>query len=172
MFEADSHIFTSAPSVPRVLKLKEFWPAFGGDHRGTLRGGGGGSQPKTPSDPPSPPSKTSLPCPLSECTCSPATPFHPHERGKWGAVLRMPCVVQGTLKDFLHENIQDPVLEYYREKMLARTVKYIGRGGRRRAPVSSGVCVPAARVRVVRGTRCAAGLGAAGQRVERRMRGP
>ena len=52
MFEADSRTAASAPSVPRGLKLKIFWPAFGRDHRG-----GGGSQPNRPppSDPPSPP---------------------------------------------------------------------------------------------------------------------
>ena len=46
MFEADSQNFASAPSVPRRFKLQNSWPAFGGDHRGTL--GGGGSQPKPP----------------------------------------------------------------------------------------------------------------------------
>ena len=35
MFEADSHNFALVPSVPRGLKLKIFWPAFDGDHRGT-----------------------------------------------------------------------------------------------------------------------------------------
>eukprot|EP00667_Euglena_gracilis_P005871 EG_transcript_5911 len=43
----------------------------------------------------------------------------------------------GTLKEMLRQNISDPLFEYYRERMLARSVKYIGRGGRRRAPVSS-----------------------------------
>ena len=36
MFEADSQHFASAPSVPRGFKRKEFWPAFGGDHRGSI----------------------------------------------------------------------------------------------------------------------------------------
>ena len=40
MFEADCQNFASAPSVPRGLKLQKFWPAFGGDRRGTLGGGG------------------------------------------------------------------------------------------------------------------------------------
>ena len=50
MFEADSQHFASAP---RGFLLKNFWPAFGGDHRETP--GGGGSQPTPPpfSDPPS-----------------------------------------------------------------------------------------------------------------------
>ena len=57
MFEADSQNFASVPLAPRRFKLKNFWPTFGGDHRGTLEGGG--SQPNplplTPSDPPPPP---------------------------------------------------------------------------------------------------------------------
>ena len=32
--------FAAAPSVPRGFKLHIFWPAIGGDHRGTLGGGG------------------------------------------------------------------------------------------------------------------------------------
>ena len=47
MFEADSQNFSS---VPRGFTLKIFWPAFGGDHRGTLGGGRGPSQ--TPLPPP------------------------------------------------------------------------------------------------------------------------
>ena len=58
MFEADSQNFASAPSVPRGFKLKDIWPTFGRDHRGTL--GGGGSQ-LTPSPPP--PSTTPTPRP-------------------------------------------------------------------------------------------------------------
>ena len=54
MFEADSQISASVPSVPRGFRLQNlwspygphFWPAFGGDHRGTI--GGGGSQPTPP----------------------------------------------------------------------------------------------------------------------------
>ena len=57
MFEADSQIFASAPSVPRGFKHRNFRPAFGGDHWGTL--GGGGAQPNPPppftSPPPPPP---------------------------------------------------------------------------------------------------------------------
>ena len=64
MFEADSQTFASAPSVPRGFTLQKFWPAFGGDHRGTLGGVGGPSQTPPPlSDLPSPPSNTSLPPP-------------------------------------------------------------------------------------------------------------
>ena len=50
IFEAASQDFALAPSVPRGFKLQNLWPAFGGDHRGTL--GGGGSQPNTPPPPP------------------------------------------------------------------------------------------------------------------------
>ena len=53
MFEADSQNFVSAP---RGFKLKSFRPAFGGDHRRTI--GGGGSQPN-PSPPPRPHTNTS-----------------------------------------------------------------------------------------------------------------
>ena len=62
MFEAESQSFASAPSVPRGLKPKNFRPAFGGDHRGTLGGGGVPAKPPTSSasKPPSPPSNTSL----------------------------------------------------------------------------------------------------------------
>ena len=45
MFEADSQHFAS---VPRGFTLQKFRPAFGGDYRGTFRGGG-------PSQPPPPP---------------------------------------------------------------------------------------------------------------------
>ena len=38
--------FASAPLAPGGFELKIFWLAFGGDHRGTL--GGGGSQPNPP----------------------------------------------------------------------------------------------------------------------------
>ena len=54
MFEADSQNFASAPSVPRGFRLQNFWPAFGGDHRGTPGGGG------SPANPPPPLSNTSL----------------------------------------------------------------------------------------------------------------
>ena len=54
MFEADSQNFASAPSVPRRFTLQNVRPLFGGDHRGTLGGGG------VPAKPPSPPSDTSL----------------------------------------------------------------------------------------------------------------
>ena len=37
IFEADSQNLTSVLSAPRGFKLKKFWHAFGGDHRG--RGG-------------------------------------------------------------------------------------------------------------------------------------
>ena len=53
MFEADGQNFALAPSVPWGFTLHYSWPAFGGDHRGTV-GGKGGPQP-TP-----PPSNTSL----------------------------------------------------------------------------------------------------------------
>ena len=56
MFEADSQIFASAPSVPRAFNLENFRRAFGGYHRVTL--GGGGSQPNPPpplQTPPLPP---------------------------------------------------------------------------------------------------------------------
>ena len=46
MFDADSQNFASAPSAPRGFKLKDIWPAFGGDHRRR------GSQPNPPSPPP------------------------------------------------------------------------------------------------------------------------
>ena len=42
-----------------------------------------------------------------------------------------------TLKELVKENMHNPVYDYYREKMLARTIRYIGRAGRRRAPVVS-----------------------------------
>ena len=51
MFEAASQNFPSAPPAPRGFKLKNFRPAFGGDHRGVQ--GGGVSQPTPP--PPLPP---------------------------------------------------------------------------------------------------------------------
>ena len=55
----------SALSTPRGYKLQNFRPAFIGDHRGTIGGGGGRPNPplsplQTPSPPPSPPSNTSL----------------------------------------------------------------------------------------------------------------
>ena len=50
MFEADSQNFALEPLAPRGFKLKDFLPAFGRDHRGTL--GGGGSQPNPPPPPP------------------------------------------------------------------------------------------------------------------------
>ena len=74
MFEADSQIFASVLSVPRGFKLKNFRPAFGGDHRGTQ--GGRVSQLK----PPSPPLPTLLihPCPgvctLGGSRTTPAVP--------------------------------------------------------------------------------------------------
>ena len=53
MPEADSQNFALAPSAPRGFKLKNFRPAFSGDHRGTQMGGG--SPPPPPfSDPPPP----------------------------------------------------------------------------------------------------------------------
>ena len=55
MFEADSQIFALATSTPRGFKLKNFRPAFGGDHRGTQVGRGIPANPPPPSDPPSPP---------------------------------------------------------------------------------------------------------------------
>ena len=60
MFGAESQNFASAPSVPRGFNLRNFWPAFGREHRGTS--GGGGSQPTPFRHPPlpSPPSNTSL----------------------------------------------------------------------------------------------------------------
>ena len=58
MFEADSQNFASASLAPGGLKLQNFRPAFGGDHRGTLKGGG--SQPNPPPSPPFPSSNTSL----------------------------------------------------------------------------------------------------------------
>ena len=61
MFEAGIQNFAAAPSAPRRLKLDNLGPAFGGDHRGTL--GGGGSQP-TPLPQTPLPSNTSpaVPC--------------------------------------------------------------------------------------------------------------
>ena len=41
-------ISASAPSVPRGLRLKDFWPAFGGGHGGTLGGGGVPAKPPLP----------------------------------------------------------------------------------------------------------------------------
>ena len=65
MFEADSQNFASTPSVPRGLKLQNFWPDFGGDHRGTLGGGGG-----VPATPPSPcPPLLIHPCPRPHPNC-------------------------------------------------------------------------------------------------------
>ena len=59
MFETDSQNFAS---VPRGFALKNLWPAFGGDHRGTR--GGGGSQPNPfPSSDPPPPPLLIRPCP-------------------------------------------------------------------------------------------------------------
>ena len=58
MFEADSQNFASAPLAPRGFTLKDFRPAFGGDHR-TL--GGGGSQPNPPPAPPFRPFNAYLP---------------------------------------------------------------------------------------------------------------
>ena len=55
MFEADGQSFVPVPSVPRGFTLQNCWPAFSGDHRGTL-GGGGGSQPNPPPPPFRPPS--------------------------------------------------------------------------------------------------------------------
>ena len=49
MFETDSQTFASAPLVPRGFTLKVFRPAFGGDHRGTLGGGGVPAKPPSPS---------------------------------------------------------------------------------------------------------------------------
>ena len=48
MPEADSQNFASAPSVPRGFGLQKFWPAFCGDHRGTLGGGGVTAKPPPP----------------------------------------------------------------------------------------------------------------------------
>ena len=56
MFEAGSQSFASAPSVPRGFTLQNFWPAFGGDHRGTLGGGGVPTKPPSPPPPSDPPS--------------------------------------------------------------------------------------------------------------------
>ena len=56
MFDADSQNFASAPLASRGVELKNFWPAFGGHHQGTLGGGWGPSQPP----PFPPPSNTSL----------------------------------------------------------------------------------------------------------------
>ena len=41
MFEAEGQNFALVPSVPRAFTLQYFRPAFGGDHGGTLGGGGG-----------------------------------------------------------------------------------------------------------------------------------
>ena len=62
MCEADSQKFASAPSVPRGFKLQNFRPAFSGDHRGTLGGGGvrPNAPPPSPLQTPSPPSNTSM----------------------------------------------------------------------------------------------------------------
>ena len=51
---ADSQNFASAPSVPRGFTLQSSWPAFGGDHKGTVGVG------RPPAKPPPPPSNTSL----------------------------------------------------------------------------------------------------------------
>ena len=56
---ANAAAHASAPSVPRGLRLQNFWPAFGGDHRGALGGGGGQTTPPPPFRPPLP-SNTSL----------------------------------------------------------------------------------------------------------------
>ena len=61
MFEADSQNFASAPSVPRGFKFQNLWPAFGGDHRGTIGGGRVRPNPPPPSLPPSDPLTPSLP---------------------------------------------------------------------------------------------------------------
>ena len=52
-------------TMPRGFTLQIIWPAFGGDHRGTLGGGGGPSPSSIPTSgpPPTPPSNTSLPPP-------------------------------------------------------------------------------------------------------------
>jgi cAMP-dependent protein kinase regulator len=46
-------------------------------------------------------------------------------------------LIMNQIKEMLKRNYNNPLFQYYREKMLARTLKYIGRAGRRRAPVSS-----------------------------------
>ena len=61
MFEAESKFLLRRLRCQEDLGLKIFRPAFGGDHRGTL--GGGGVRPNPPSPPPfrpPPPSNTSL----------------------------------------------------------------------------------------------------------------
>ena len=55
MFEADSQDFASAPSVPRGFTLQNSRPAFDGDHRGTLGGGGVPANPPPPLQTPPPP---------------------------------------------------------------------------------------------------------------------
>eukprot|EP00906_Rhabdomonas_costata_P009437 RCo013351 len=42
-----------------------------------------------------------------------------------------------SIRQMLFANFNNPVFSYYREKMLARSLKYIGRAGRRRAPTVS-----------------------------------
>ena len=75
MFEADSQIFASAPPVPRGFELQNFWPTFGGDHRGTLGGGG------VPAKPPSPasPSAGAIGGPSEEGGSQPTPPPAPRE---------------------------------------------------------------------------------------------
>ena len=65
MLEADSQHFASAQED---LRFKKFWPAFSGDHRGTL--GGGGSQP-TPPSPSGPPFRPPLQTPPSTTSVAP-----------------------------------------------------------------------------------------------------
>ena len=65
MFEADSQHFASAPSVPRGFTIQNVRFTFGGDHRGTLGGGGVPAKPPfTP--PPFPPSDPLPPPPFSQ----------------------------------------------------------------------------------------------------------
>ena len=54
MFEADSQNFASVPSVPRGFTLQILRRAFGGDHRGTLGGGGVPANPPPPQPNPMP----------------------------------------------------------------------------------------------------------------------
>ena len=77
MLEAQSQDFALAPLAPRGFKLQTCWPAFGGDHRGAL--GGGGSQPTPPpfSDPPLPPPPFQTPLPPPFRPPPPPPPFRP-----------------------------------------------------------------------------------------------
>ena len=51
MFEVDSQKFGFGTFGAKRIEASKFWPAFGGDHRGTLGGGGVRPNPPPPPDP-------------------------------------------------------------------------------------------------------------------------